>query len=210
MRPACLEVKVEGAESGKFRVEKIRFGKTDAGTVDKSIIEYNPWIRLTGIPQEAYEYVVNGHPAIEWIMERYQVRTDKPNGITNDPNDWAPEQGKPRYILDLLLSIISVSLETLRRVRELPQLTCQEAGGKQGDNVYQGWPAFQRGGKGVVQGGKQRLEEAGFVVVWPGEHIRRHGMGNRLCLRKGHPRHRHPYQLPQCGRHRSQFRERYD
>lgn len=128
---SCPNVKVEGAENGKFRVEKMRFGKTDAGAVDKSVIEYNSWIRLTGIPLEAYDYVVNGRSAIEWIMERYQVRTDKASGITNDPNDWAEEQGRPRYILDLLLSVITVSVETLRRVRELPRLFFQETGGEQ-------------------------------------------------------------------------------
>lgn len=119
---ACPEVKVEGAESGKFRVEKMRFGKTDAGTTDKSIIEYNPWIRLTGIPLEAYDYVVNGRSAIEWIMERYQVRADKASSIVNDPNDWTEEHGKPRYILDLLLSIVTVSLQTLKLVNALPRL----------------------------------------------------------------------------------------
>ena len=129
----CPDVKVEGAENGKFRVEKMRFGKTDSGAADKSIIEYNPWIRLTSIPLEAYDYVVNGRSAIEWIMERYQIKTDKASGITNDPNDWAEEHGKPRYILDLLLSVITVSLETLRRVRDLPRLSFQETGGEQGE-----------------------------------------------------------------------------
>jgi len=53
-------------------------------------------------PDKAYEYVVNGKSAIAWIMERYQVKTDKKSGIKNDPNDWAKEVDKPRYILDLL------------------------------------------------------------------------------------------------------------
>lgn len=55
-------------------------------------------------------------------MERYQIRTDKASGITNDPNDWADEHGKPRYILDLLLSVITVSVETVKIVNELPSL----------------------------------------------------------------------------------------
>ena len=59
---------------------------------------------------------------IEWIMERYQIKTDKASGITNDPNDWATEHGKPRYILDLLLSIVTVSLETLKIIKTLPQI----------------------------------------------------------------------------------------
>jgi predicted helicase len=89
---------------------------------DKTAIEYNPWIQLTGIPLESYEYVVNGRSAIEWIMERYQIKVDKDSGIKNDPNDWAAEHGKPRYILDLLLSIITVSLETRKIVNSLPKL----------------------------------------------------------------------------------------
>ena len=125
-QPACPDVEVKGAESCKFHVEKMRFGKTAVGAVDKSIIEYNPWIRLSNIPLEAYDYVVNGRSAIEWIMERYQIKTDKASGIINDPNDWAEEHGKPRYILDLLLSLVTVSLETLRIVRALPALSFVE------------------------------------------------------------------------------------
>ncbi len=116
------DVVVTGAEQGKFRVEKMRFPDKQ----DKTSIEYNPWITLSHIPQEAYEYVVNGRTAVEWIMERYQIKTDKASGITNDPNDWATEQGKPRYILDLLLSVITVSVETVKIVNELPGLEVAE------------------------------------------------------------------------------------
>ena len=118
-QPACPKVKVEGAESGNFRVQKMRFPNKG----DKSVIEYNPWITISNIPLDAYEYVVNGRSAIEWIMERYQIKTDKASGITNDPNDWATEHGKPRYILDLLLSIVTVSVETMKIVRGLPALS---------------------------------------------------------------------------------------
>ncbi|MBU6187605.1 MAG: hypothetical protein KGQ16_14740, partial [Cyanobacteria bacterium REEB444] len=69
-----------------------------------------------------YEYVVNGKSAIEWIMERYQVSTHKESGIVNDPNDWANEVGNPRYILDLLLSIINVSVQTVDIVNCLPKV----------------------------------------------------------------------------------------
>jgi hypothetical protein len=60
--------------------------------------------------------------AIEWIMERYQVSTHKESGIVNDPNDWAKEVGNPRYILDLLLSIINVSVQTVDIVNNLPKV----------------------------------------------------------------------------------------
>jgi len=66
--------------------------------------------------------VVNGKPAIEWIMERYAVTTHKDSGIKNDPNDWAEEVGNPRYILDLLLSVINVSVQTVEIVAGLPKL----------------------------------------------------------------------------------------
>jgi predicted helicase len=89
---------------------------------DKTVIQYNSHITLSGIPLEAYEYVVNGRPALEWIMERYQLSTDKDSGLTNDPNDWAREHDDPQYILNLLKRIITVSLETMKIVRALPTL----------------------------------------------------------------------------------------
>ena len=115
-QPPQPEVVVSGTEQGTFRVEKMCF----LGKQDKTTIEYNPWITISYIPQEAYEYALNGRSAVEWIMERYQIRTDKASGITNDPNDWAEEQGKPRYILDLLLSVITVSVKTVRIIKNLP------------------------------------------------------------------------------------------
>ena len=116
--PPCPSVRVTGAEAGHFRVQKMRFPKKD----EKSTIHYNSHITLHDIPLEAYDYVVNGKSAIEWIMERYQVTTHKESQITNDPNDWAEEVGNPRYILDLLLSIIEVSLQTRAIVNGLPQV----------------------------------------------------------------------------------------
>lgn len=118
---AYPDVKVIGAETEKFRVEKLTFGKKGKET-DKSVLIYNSFIHIENIPLEAYDYVVNGKSAIEWIMDRYQVKTDKDSGITNDPNDWGLEHNNPRYILDLILSIISVSIETNKIVKNLPKL----------------------------------------------------------------------------------------
>ncbi|MBP3730637.1 MAG: DEAD/DEAH box helicase [Mailhella sp.] len=87
-----------GVSEERFIVDKMRFG-SKGSEKDKSVIIYNSAIRIEGIPQEAYEYVVNGRSAIEWVMECYRVKTDKDSGITNDPNDWAREHGKPSYIL---------------------------------------------------------------------------------------------------------------
>ncbi len=99
-----------------YRVEKMRF----PSKTDKSAIIYNHYITLKGIPDEAYEYVVNGKSAVEWIMDRYQVRTDKETGIVNDPNDWCDEIGDERYIIDLIKRVVRVSVETVRIVKELP------------------------------------------------------------------------------------------
>ena len=101
-----------------YRVEKMRFPRKE----DKTIIKYNEQIFIENIPLEAYDYVVNGKSAIEWIMERYQITVNKDSGIRNDPNQWAEEQQKSRYILDLLLSIIRVSVETVEIVNGMPTL----------------------------------------------------------------------------------------
>lgn len=102
-----------------FRVEpKMKFKSKE----DKSVIIYNGNIRLENIPKKAYDYVVNGKSAIEWIVERYCVSTDKKSLIKNDANDWGREHGKPRYILDLLLSVINVSVQTVDIVNSLPEL----------------------------------------------------------------------------------------
>ncbi len=102
-----------------FRVEpKMKFKSKE----DKSVIIYNGNIRLENIPKKAYDYVVNGKSAVEWIVERYCVSTDKKSLIKNDANDWGREHGKPRYILDLLLSVINVSVQTVDIVNSLPKL----------------------------------------------------------------------------------------
>ena len=106
-----------------YRVEKMTFPKGVKKTEPSDTIHYNSRITITNIPLEAYDYVVNGKSAIHWVIERYQVTTDKNSGIVNDPNAWSQEQGKPRYILDLLLSVIHVSLESQRIIATLPRLT---------------------------------------------------------------------------------------
>jgi predicted helicase len=110
---------VTGADSGFFTVEKMRFPQKG----QKGTILYNSRITVSDIPPEAYEYVVNGKSAIEWIMERYQVTVHSESGIRNDPNDWAKEVGNPRYILDLLLSIVNVSVQTVEIVKGLPKVS---------------------------------------------------------------------------------------
>jgi predicted helicase len=110
--------KGEGAEAGQYRVTKMRFPKKD----QKDTIIYNGIFTIENIPAKAYEYVVNGKSAIEWIMERYQVTVHKDSGIKNDPNDWSNEVGNPSYIFDLLLSVINVSVQTVDIVEGLPKV----------------------------------------------------------------------------------------
>lgn len=109
---------VEGEELGNYRVEKMSFIKKGV----KDTIIYNSSITIKNIPLEAYDYQVNGKSAIEWIMERYAVTTNKDSGITNDPNLWCDEHNDSKYILNLLLSIITLSLKTNELVKELPKV----------------------------------------------------------------------------------------
>lgn len=109
-----------------FRVEKMKFGGKRPH-IDKSTVVYNPNITLTGIPLEAYDYVVNGKPALEWVMERQVVKTDRDSGILNDANRYAIETvGDPAYPLKLFQRVITVSLETVKIVRSLPPLDILE------------------------------------------------------------------------------------
>ena len=108
-------------EPHRYRVEKMRWGGT-AKAPDHSMIIYNDWITLAGIPDEAHEYAVGPRSALAWLIDRYRVTTDKASGIVNDPNDWATEHGEPRYILDLVKRIVTVSLETMKIVKSLPPL----------------------------------------------------------------------------------------
>lgn len=116
--PPYAGVQVTGESSGFFTVEKMRNPKK--GQTDTII--YNSKIVVSNIPAKAYDYVVNGKSAIDWIMERYAVTINKDSGIKNDPNDWVKEGGNPRYILDLLLSVINVSVKTVEIVEGLPKL----------------------------------------------------------------------------------------
>lgn len=105
-----------------FRVEKMKFaGKR--GAVDKSTVIYNARITMENIPLEAYEYVVNGKSALDWVMERQCVKTDPASGIVNDANRYANETvGNPAYPLELFQRVITVSLETMKIVKALPPL----------------------------------------------------------------------------------------
>lgn len=105
-----------------YRVKKMKFGGRGKDK-DCSTVIYNDNITMQNIPLAACDYVVNGKPALEWVMERQVVKTDKASAITNDANDYANETvGDPRYPLELFQRVITVSLETMKIVNGLPEL----------------------------------------------------------------------------------------
>ena len=111
------QVEIVGTEQNDFRVQKMRFAKDDRTT-----LIYNRHIKIKNIPPRSFDYVVNGRSPLEWLIDRYQVKTDKASGIINDANAWGIEHNNPRYILDLILSCITVSLKTLDIVENLPEI----------------------------------------------------------------------------------------
>lgn len=108
-------------EFDRYAVQKMKYGGR-AGAWDKTRIVYNAHIDLVGIPEEAQRYMLGSRSALDWILERYQVKTDKASGIVNDPNDWSREHDEPRYIIDLIGRIVTLSLETIKIVDSLPDL----------------------------------------------------------------------------------------
>ncbi|WP_254492174.1 type ISP restriction/modification enzyme [Bartonella sp. B1099] len=111
-----------------YYVTEMKFAKVkNSKEKDKSTVIYNSNITMTDIPLEAYEYIVNGKPALEWVMGRQCVKTDKKSGIINDANRYAVETvGNPAYPLELFQRVITVSLETMKIVKNLPKLEIRE------------------------------------------------------------------------------------
>lgn len=114
----------EGNAKKPGRTEKMRFGKCKKDEdhpkgEDRSVLSVAENLTLKGIPEQAYDYTVNGKSAIGWLMDRYRVTTDKASGIVNDPNEYSDD---PLYIVDLVKRVVRVSLETLEIVGNLPPL----------------------------------------------------------------------------------------
>ena len=108
-------------EPRAYRVTKMAYRRKGKG-MDKTEIRYNAGITLAGIPEEAHEYQLGSRSALDWLVDRYKVKTDNRSGITNDPNDWSIGIGDPRYILDLVRRVTTVSIRTVDIVRSLPEL----------------------------------------------------------------------------------------
>jgi predicted helicase len=117
--PAKVNADISGTLKEAYYVTKMKFKDKK----DKSCVIYNARISIENIPLDAYEYIVNGKPALEWVMERQSVTTHKESGIVNDANLWATEtMNNAKYPLELFLRIITVSLETMKIVHALPEL----------------------------------------------------------------------------------------
>ena len=113
--PLCQQLIITGDKPSKLNVTKMRFPSKE----DKGIILFNDSVKIENIPMTAYDYVVNGKSAVEWVMERYAVTKNADSGIVNDPNLWSDN---PRYILDLVSRVIQMSVDTQKIVAGLPRL----------------------------------------------------------------------------------------
>ena len=105
-------------EKELYRIEKMKFGRKEKDK-DKTTIIYNDYITLSDIPLESYDYIVNGKSAIDWIMNRYQINTDKNSLIKNDPNLYLEEINDYKYIVNLIKKIINLSIKSLDIIKEI-------------------------------------------------------------------------------------------
>jgi predicted helicase len=109
-KPYELEWVTKQGKPISYRVQKMKLNK------DKTELIYNDTLTLKGIPAEAFEYRLGNRSALEWVIDQYQVSTDKRSGITSDPNGYSDDE---RYIVDLVERVVTVSVETARIVRGL-------------------------------------------------------------------------------------------
>ena len=110
----------------RIGTRKMRFPKQGRRDTDYTRLEYNDYVTLTGIPEEAQGYSISGRSPLEWIIDRYHVKTDKASGIVNDPNDFLREQGRPDAVVDLIKRLVTVSMRTQELLETLPKLEIPE------------------------------------------------------------------------------------
>lgn len=124
--PLSVEIK-DGASAhdretwraSKMKWARVRDDETGKLVNDPTTIIYNPKVTIAGIPSEADDYMLGSRSALGWVLDRWQIKIDKASGIENDPNDWCDEVGNPRYIVDLIARITTVSVETNKLVDSL-------------------------------------------------------------------------------------------
>lgn len=108
----------------RYRIDKLSW----TSRKDHTGIRYNEHLTITGIPELESEYKVGGRSPLEWVIDRYKVSVDAKSGIVNDPNAWLREQESPRYVVDLIRSLVTVSLDTQKLIAELPAFEVIEEG----------------------------------------------------------------------------------
>lgn len=110
----------------RYRVEKLAWGKTGKEK-DTTRLVYNDHLTLTDIPAGINNYQIGGRSPLEWMIDRYKITQDKKSGIINDPNDYFREVGNPRYLADLIKSLVTVTMRTQELIRALPDLVIEDA-----------------------------------------------------------------------------------
>ena len=123
---ASLHAPADPWERYRIGERKMRFPKLGRRDKDFTRLEYNDYVTLTGIPAEAQGYSISGRSPLEWIIDRYHVKTDKASGIVNDPNDFLREQGRPDAVVDLIKRLVTVSMRTQELLETLPILDIPE------------------------------------------------------------------------------------
>lgn len=126
--PVDVQLKpgADPADRETWRVSKLKWAKKKESGTGKSVDDvtkliYNTKVTITGIPEEAERYMLGSRSALAWIIDRYQVKTDKASGIVNDPNEWCDEHDDPRYIVDLITKVTTVAVETMKIVDGLAE-----------------------------------------------------------------------------------------
>ena len=123
---ASLHAPADPWERYRIGERKMRFPKLGRRDKDFTRLEYNEYVILVGIPEQAQGYSISGRSPLEWIIDRYHVKTDKASGIVNDPNDFLREQGRPDAVVDLIKRLVTVSMHTQELVASLPILMISE------------------------------------------------------------------------------------
>ena len=118
--PPCREVLINGRSDIETFLNDgtiLKVTKMKLDPLNRKLV-YNEFITIENIPEDTFRYIVNGRSALGWIVDQYQISKDKESGIVNDPNEYAGSA----YILNLILSVITVSVETVRIQESLPRL----------------------------------------------------------------------------------------
>ena len=123
---ASLHAPTDPWERYRIGERKMRFPKLGRKGKDHTRLEYNEYVTLVGIPEQAQHYTISGRSPLDWVIDRYYVKTDKASGIVNDPNDFLREQGRPNAVVDLIKRLVTVSMRTQELLSTLPPLEIPE------------------------------------------------------------------------------------